>query len=153
MKHKKLIIIFLCIVAFILSLVGINYISDSDKEKFAVYDIDASDSAHYNLNEDVKINNKTLKLIDYQLLQITHVKEWELNIELSDTTYQMLHDKYSFQLAKDDQLLLKSACSYRNGKIFVVDMLIDENRDFNQIVLINNKDYKIIATINLNRNN
>ena len=150
MKYRKnIIILLICLLLLGGTVVSVVYISNYNKPKFANYDLDASDSKHYVANEKVNISNESFIYKSHQLLSITETKSWKLDVEIDDDAYQLLHDGYTFMLAKDDQLLLDTNCDYKDGSIILIDFLAEQNRDFNQIVIRDNGNFKILVTIDL----
>ncbi|MDD2469447.1 MAG: hypothetical protein PHI22_00755 [Bacilli bacterium] len=149
-KNKSIIIIIVYIVLFTFTLIGINYISNFNKPQYATYDLDARDSIHYKLGEKTKVNKVKFTLKKVIPLDKEEFLQWELDLEIDNKSYQILHDNYSFKLANNDRLLLKTDCAYKEGKIIVVDTMVEQNRNFNQVVITDNSNYKILATINLN---
>lgn len=146
---KQYIKIVILIIIFVLILGIINFVNVSTKPKFVDYDMDATDSKHYNLIDVIKIENVSFSILDYEYIETEKNPQVILNLNINDNSYQLLHDKYTFGLAYNDKYLLKSNCSYNNNELRIVDFSGNKVTQFNQFVIIDNETLKITATINL----
>lgn len=147
---RKYIKIIISIAIFVSVLIGINFINNSQKPKFVTYDMDASNSKHYELGDKIKIKHNSFSILDYQNTKPEGDIELLLDLDITEKVYQLLHDEYTFGLAYDDEYILGSNCDYNNNKIYVINSGESKNKKFNQFVIIKNETLKIIATINLN---
>lgn len=147
---KKILVIICCLLILLVLFIGTPlFFSNYDTPKYVQYDMDASDSNHYKLNEEVKFNDVTFKILGYELKESDGLKYFHLNLDIDSLNYSTLQSSYTFMLAVDDNLLKKSNCSYENNSVIVVELEPNKTNNPNQIVIIDNGSFKILATINI----
>lgn len=143
---KRIATLIVCILLLILTFITITYFTDKDKVRIMSYDLDASDSIHYQLNEDIEIEDSLFKIASYEEIV---TGEWKLEFIEKEPAWQTLHDGYTFKLAYDDKVLIDSNCMYEADTIIILDLTEQKAQVFNQFVIVNNRDHEVIATIAL----
>lgn len=149
---KRLVVI----VGFIVALVGVVYgaslfLKNDNEVKIVSYDMDASDSKHYNLGDSVVVDDIEFDYFGYSLQYDQELKNYYLDLKIDQDNFVALESAYTFMLAKDDVLLRDTNCVYKNGKIVVCEIKKIEEEHPNQFVIINNKTFKILTTIEMDK--
>lgn len=145
---KKLLISSICVLMLIVIL---GLVNKNNSGKFVQYDTNAEDSPHYKVGEKVKIGKSSFMINDYNLSYDENgLKNYELKMEIDEIDYKYLESGYTFMLAYNDELIEKTNCSYEDNTVNVVEIEKSSIDNPNQIVIIDNKEFEIIATININ---
>lgn len=147
---KKILIIPLCVLMLLMIFVILNK-SSKDSSKLVVYDTNAEDSPHYEIGEKIKVGKSNFVINDYKLsYDENDLINYKLVMDIDKINYENLANKYTFMLANNDELITKTNCSYEDNTINVVEIEKSSIDNPNQIVILDNKEFEILATINLN---
>lgn len=147
---KKLLISSLCVLMLFV-IFGLLDNFSNDSPKFVQYDTSAEDSPHYKIGEKINVGKSSFVINGYNLSDDENgLKNYKLTMEIDETDYKNLESKYTFMLAYDDELIIKTNCSYEDNTIIVVEIEKSSIDNPNQIVIIDNEEFEILATINLN---
>lgn len=147
---NKLIVCLMCIVALV-AIFAIASSLPNDKPRIVQYDTNAADSPHYTIGDKIKVGKADFIIIGYDLSKDeNNLKIYNLELEINDEDYRILENGYTFMLADHDTLIKKTNCSYENNTIKVVEIKKSSVENPNQIVIIENESFEILATVSLN---
>lgn len=145
---KKLTVIIICLLAlFALFIYLTPFLKNDDTPKYVQYDMDASDSNHYKVGEIINVDDASFKMHGFELINSEELRKYQLDLDISSSDYEILQSNYTFMLAKDNNLWKKSNCIYEGDSITVVEIERNPTDTPNQIVIIDNKSFKILSTI------
>lgn len=151
MMKKKLIISFLCVLVLFVIFLLFSHFLRNDSSKMIQYDMDAKDSPHFKLGEKIKIGESDFIINGFDLSKNeNNLKNYELKMMINQKDYENLENGYTFMLANNDTLIKKTNCIYEKNTINVVEVEKSTFKNPNQIVVIDNKNFKIVATLDLN---
>ena len=139
-------ILLICLSLLIVFLLIFTLIrKNNDDSKKVNRDLDASDSQHYSVEENIRVNNLTFTISNFTLTDSLLTIE----TDLSDSELQEIADNYTFSVGSNNQLFPLSSQINENKD---VDIQFDESynsSEINQIMIIDNRTLTILATIEL----
>lgn len=143
---KKLKIFVSLVLVFFLGLC-IFWVSNRKEEGpvFTEADIDASDSVHYSIHDEISFRNISFRILNFTLNEESLIIE----TDLTEEELQEIHDFYTFSIGSEDSLFKLSSQTNQEKNL---DIKFDNSYskdEIEQIMIIENESREILITVNL----
>ena len=143
-KKTRVKTILLGVMMLMISIVIINTVSRNNSPKY-VPPTNGEKAVHYALGDSIKVENLEFSVDELIALEDYH---WQLRGDINEEALIQIKNNYTFMMGVDNIVIQNSTSLIKNENLLVVKLY--ESKDFNQIMLIDNRSGNILAVINLN---